>query len=776
MKTSALSLVALASGLQSVAATGFLNAPSFQCPSNTDNHCNKQQQSGWNWGDLPVGHFGSYGGFDFQGWSCQDSFGLGLKRDLLTGRHFQDKCITGVASPHKESCPSISCGSGGEVDAFSITEIQVSVEFDCELEFHYGMHDGSTCTQRSSCSKGGSTVQNKQCGGAKNVTVVYPTGGNNHGKKPTCSVGVHSVGFDCSTGHQSTPPKTVSPPSGPSHATSAPPASTTPALPPSGCDSETGFGCSGSSAGVSSAPASSAPASSAPAVSTPAVSSPVGSVPSSAPVSSAPAVSTPPASNEGGASSAPPVQFTTSTIFTTSVHTITSCAPTVTNCPAESVVVTTVVVPVSTTVCPVTESQGAPTSTPSLPEGSSPSSSPVDVSVPPASSAGGATSSAPASGPSSAPAASSVGGASSAAPVLSSAPVSSAPAASSAVSTASNGGLFANSSAPVQFTTSTIFTTSVHTITSCAPTVTNCPAESVVVTTVVVPVSTTICPVTEAQGAATSTPAAPASSSPAGSPAGPSSQAGNAATPTTTSTGSEPSAPCPSVLPQCLNTWLFSTDCKDNTDSQCYCPSSDFVSTIFDCLSAHGADADEVAAAQSYFQGICAAHVSGNPAIVTAASTVSANGGTPTNVPVTTVEVYTTIVVPCTETNGPAFTTTTVSTALTVPQVQFSTVTVGGAATTPAVALVPATTPAAPAPAAPTGPAAPVYTSAAYTAPPAQYTPGTVASGITTIALPSTNGTIAAPSSSPSPFVNGASRSTFSMGALGAIVMVALVM
>lgn len=46
-------------------------------------------------------------------------------------------------------------------------------------------------------------------------------------------------------------------------------------------------------------------------------------------------------------------EYTTSTIFTTKVNTITSCAPTVTNCPVGSV--TTEIIPLYTTVCPIGE-------------------------------------------------------------------------------------------------------------------------------------------------------------------------------------------------------------------------------------------------------------------------------------------------------------------------------------------------------------------------------------------------------------------------------------
>jgi hypothetical protein len=45
-------------------------------------------------------------------------------------------------------------------------------------------------------------------------------------------------------------------------------------------------------------------------------------------------------------------------------------------------------------------------------------------------------------------------------------------------------------------TTSTVYTTNVKTITSCAPTVTNCPAHSTVVVTETKPLYTTVCPVT----------------------------------------------------------------------------------------------------------------------------------------------------------------------------------------------------------------------------------------------------------------------------------------
>lgn len=49
--------------------------------------------------------------------------------------------------------------------------------------------------------------------------------------------------------------------------------------------------------------------------------------------------------------------YTTSTVYSTTTHTVTSCAPTITHCPLgnHGAIVVTEIVPVSTTVCPVTE-------------------------------------------------------------------------------------------------------------------------------------------------------------------------------------------------------------------------------------------------------------------------------------------------------------------------------------------------------------------------------------------------------------------------------------
>ncbi|KAK0669591.1 hypothetical protein QBC41DRAFT_319644 [Cercophora samala] len=60
---------------------------------------------------------------------------------------------------------------------------------------------------------------------------------------------------------------------------------------------------------------------------------------------------------------------------------------------------------------------------------------------------------------------------------------------------------------PSGYTTSTIYSTKTLTLTSCAPTVTNCPAGST--TTVVVPIGTTVCPISEVEATSTPVPVVP---------------------------------------------------------------------------------------------------------------------------------------------------------------------------------------------------------------------------------------------------------------------------
>ncbi|KAK5239787.1 hypothetical protein LTR16_011499, partial [Cryomyces antarcticus] len=63
---------------------------------------------------------------------------------------------------------------------------------------------------------------------------------------------------------------------------------------------------------------------------------------------------------------------------------------------------------------------------------------------------------------------------------------------------------------------------------------------------------------------------------------------------------------------------MYTTGCKDNTDTSCYCKQSNFASSVIGCVSSWAADNAEIQQALSYFAGICAAYVPQNPAIITA--------------------------------------------------------------------------------------------------------------------------------------------------------------
>ncbi|KAF3351358.1 hypothetical protein VdG2_00865 [Verticillium dahliae VDG2] len=121
------------------------------------------------------------------------------------------------------------------------------------------------------------------------------------------------------------------------------------------------------------------------------------------------------------------IEMTTQTIYATNVRTITSCKPEVTNCPAGGHYVVTETIAISTTVCPVSEAdktKPTPTPTPT----------------------------------------------------------------------------------PTQWTTSTVYQTNVRTVTSCPPEVTNCPVGGHHVITETVAISTTVCPVTDDDVKPTPTP------------------------------------------------------------------------------------------------------------------------------------------------------------------------------------------------------------------------------------------------------------------------------
>ncbi|KAK8873766.1 adhesin protein Mad1 [Apiospora arundinis] len=627
MKNTA-TLATLAAGLSQVAATGFGgwgNAPAFNCPANQDNKCTEKQVPGFDWKDLPTGKFDSYGGFNWKGFTCENKFS---KRDELAPRTFgfQDKCISGIAHPEhkKEQSPNFSC-NGKDIEKTSIGGFQVTPEFDCDLEFHYGMPDGSTCKHRTPCKKSGTYVKNSQCGGAKNVTVIVPK--QPAVPKETCNFGFHSVTFDCNSKSSTVPPK---PSSTTYKASTKPPVvvttSSTAAVKTSVSSSASVVvSTSASTASTAKVTSPAVTSSTAKPTTSSAVTSKTGSVPQGESSKTGSTVAVPSSSVSksvpvGSASKSVPVEsassthvttyMTTSTMYTTSVQTVTSCGPTVTNCPASSTQTTIVTIPVGTTICPVTETHVA--------------SKPVE--------------SAPGKPATSAPGK----------------PVESAP------------------GKPVESAPGKPTTTA--------------PGK----------------PVESAPGkptGASSTDAVPATSSKPSTPAGP-----------------VETLPCPAVVPSCLNTWMFSVGCKDNTDAACYCPDSKFTKAIFECMAAHGDSQETIADAIEYFKGICAPFISTNPGIATGADSLTYITAKPTPVPsasYTTIMVTATTVVPCTNEAGAEIpsssSTVTISTTMTVPQIAITTGPAGPAGAAPTVGVVPGTYEAQPAPtaSAPAGPTKP---------------------------------------------------------------------
>jgi len=365
-----LTATTLAVVIGQAAAWSWTDAPSFNCPSNSNDQCSSQQSSGFDWSSLATGSFDIFGGLSFSGFSCADNFPF-RKRDLNERGGFQDKCITGSISGN--SGPSISCGSGSS--GFSIDTYEITVSEQVDVQFIYEYESGETCSHTHTCSPGGTTVQNTQCGSAQKVS--FQLSGSS-----SCSIGIHNIGFSCGS-----------------------------------------------------------------------------TSPSSSPVSSSPVQS---------------------------------------------------------------HSSPAPSS-------------------------------------------------------------------------------YSSPAAPVSASSS-------------------------------------------------SSPAAPASSS---SPAGPA-----------------PSSPCPNVLPQCLNTWISKTSCKDNTDCGCYCQVDDFTENVIDCITAWGATEVEISAALSYLIGLCAPWVPGHPGIVTNCPTSvpigPTSGSSSTPVPVETETTSTTVIVRTTVTTCPAGQTVTHSSGTTV--------------------------------------------------------------------------------------------------------------
>ncbi|KAJ5482610.1 hypothetical protein N7475_001422 [Penicillium sp. IBT 31633x] len=209
--------------------------------------------------------------------------------------------------------------------------------------------------------------------------------------------------------------------------------------------------------------------------------------------------------------------------------------------------------------------------------------------------------------------------------------------------------------------TSTIWSLEEVTVTKCAPAVTDCPSHSTLVVASSHSVPTTVWH-----------PSVVASS--------------------TTSVPPIVTAPCPDVVPKCINTWLSIPKCDSNSDAACFCPSSEFTDKVGSCIRSWSSSKEQEQSGLSYFAGICAPYVPNNPAIVE----IVPPSPPLSHVPATTVHSHITAIPPTSVhtaavvTTAPltAHTTITWSThTATVPQVRFSTVT-GSSTTSVGLVLV----------------------------------------------------------------------------------------
>ncbi|CAG8122819.1 unnamed protein product, partial [Penicillium nalgiovense] len=223
-----------------------------------------------------------------------------------------------------------------------------------------------------------------------------------------------------------------------------------------------------------------------------------------------------------------------------------------------------------------------------------------------------------------------------------------------------------------RMTTSTVWTTEEITITKCPPTVTSCPGHSTVFVTSTYPLSTTVCPSKPVE-------MEPSTSSRVEHPHPPITSSIS----TTTATVPSPpavTAPCPNVVPKCLNTWLSIPKCDSNSDTACFCPSTEFTDKVSGCIRAWSTSKKEEDSALAFFAGICAPFVPENPAIVDIATTCTSSDPVhkTTAVPQITGNTRTFVETVGVATSVPQAPCTTISWAshtATVPLVGFSTVT-----------------------------------------------------------------------------------------------------
>ncbi|KAF4501621.1 hypothetical protein FAGAP_2186 [Fusarium agapanthi] len=467
-------LLALTASLGEVSAHwgNWKEAPKYTPPQAIDNKCQENQKKGWYWDDLQVGQFEKYNDFDFKGWTC----GTDKSKRDLAGRTF-GKSIFAECGPAKEAAPSFGCGAGSKEKSFSLKKFHVRPEFDCRLEFHYDMPDGSTCKHQADCSKDGTDVYNTQCGGAKNVRFVYPKQPNK--PKDKCRVEVPQIDFDCNKPQPPTPGgNTYTVPSG-EETTTAPAGGNTETV-PYGENTETVPAGEQTTSGSSPAETTSAP-----------VGENTKTVPAGENTETVPAGEQTTSGSSPAETTSVPVGENTETVPAGEETTSGSSGSETTSAPGKNT--ETVPSGEETKTVPAggkTTSGSSGSETTSAPSGENTKTVPAGENtetVP----AGGETKTVPSgeqttSGSSGSETTSAPGENTETVPAGGETKTVPASENTSVITT-------------VYDSTSTVYTTNIKTITSCGPEVTNCPANAgtPVIVTETVAISTTICPVTE---------------------------------------------------------------------------------------------------------------------------------------------------------------------------------------------------------------------------------------------------------------------------------------
>ena len=688
----------------------------------TDNHCNPDQEKGFSWDHLPEGNpIDSYGGINFEGFKSATPY---RKRDVLSKR--------------TDSSRSISCGVSKQGDSakiysgaqpFSVKQYQVTVDIDVDVEFHYGMEDGSTCKHTTRCSAGGSVVPNTQCGGAKHVSFKVP----DYETKDNYELDIYKIDFDCNPAEVDTSSETYSVSSSADYSQES---------------SQSYYGESSTYSSTSTE-----------------YSAPVTDVATSTDCYGygCPAASTATDSysttSEGYYYSSSSAEYSTST---TDAPSSTDCYGY--GCPETTTAYTTTDAVYSTTV----EYSTSDAELSSTSAAYSTSEYYVDTS---STSAAYSTSEYYVDTSSTSAAYSTseyyVDTSSTSAAYSTSEYYVDTSSTSVAYSTSEY--YVETSSSSAEYYTSAPYvetsSTSAAYYTSATDIVSYGESTSVEYSSTVVSYAEP----TSADYQSTSQYSAVETSSYV-SQYDYSSYEVSSYAPYPTGPSVQPAKTCPDVLPKCLNTWMYKTGCKDNTDKDCYCKNADYTKNVIGCVTAWGADNDKIQKALSYLAGICAAYVPENPAIITACPTTftldmpkpTGTTAEPT-IPYTTVTVENVVTVPCSYTTGessgqPIPSSSTVSkynTAIVVPKVDFATQSAGCATCTADVELYPDV------------PGAVPYHTPVAPAQPGESSP-VVATGTMGTVYTQAN---AQPTSSVSAFQGAGARARAEIGAAGTVVL-----